>query len=155
MPRCSTSRATATSGSTSTTTSAAMSSRPGLHEQRDVEHHEVVGVDLRREPPGDLHAHRRVDDQSEVLEGIGIVEDEVGHRGAVEGAVGRDDARTEALHHGGEHARCPARCSSRVIASASMITAPLAASSVETVDLPEPMPPVRPMRSTARTLLPG
>ena len=41
------------------------------------------------------------------------------------------------------------------MASASMITAPLAASSADTVDLPEPMPPVRPMRSTARTLLTG
>ena len=43
----------------------------------------------------------------------------------------------------------PGRCSSRVMASASTMTAPRAASSADTVDLPEPMPPVSPTRITA------
>ncbi len=42
----------------------------------------------------------------------------------------------------------PGCCTSRVMASASTMTAPLAASSADTVDLPDPMPPVRPMTST-------
>ena len=44
----------------------------------------------------------------------------------------------------------PGCCSSRVIASASMTTAPFAASSAETVDLPDPIPPVSPMQRTGR-----
>ncbi len=39
----------------------------------------------------------------------------------------------------------------RVMASASITTAPRSASSADTVDFPEPIPPVSPMSSTART----
>ena len=43
----------------------------------------------------------------------------------------------------------PGRWSSRVMASASTMTAPRAASRADTVDLPEPMPPVSPTRITS------
>jgi hypothetical protein len=36
------------------------------------------------------------------------------------------------------------------MASASMMTAPFSDKSVDTVDLPDPMPPVKPIRSTAQ-----
>ena len=39
----------------------------------------------------------------------------------------------------------PARCSSRVIASPSMMMAPCSANKADTVDLPEPIPPVSPI----------
>ena len=45
----------------------------------------------------------------------------------------------------------PGCCTSRVMASASMITAPRAASRADTVDLPDPIPPVRPMVRTPGT----
>src|SRR5262245_58933600 len=44
-------------------------------------------------------------------------------------------------------------CNPRAISSASTITAPRAASIEETVDFPEPMPPVKPTSSTAASAL--
>ena len=41
--------------------------------------------------------------RAEVLERVGVVEHEVGHRRPVEGAVGGDDPGPEALHHRREH----------------------------------------------------
>ena len=45
----------------------------------------------------------------------------------------------------------PGTWSERTMASASITTAPRSANLTETVDLPEPIPPVRPMRSTPGT----
>jgi hypothetical protein len=44
-----------------------------------------------------------VHDPVEVLEGVRVVEDDLGHRGPVEGAVLADDAGAEALDHGLVH----------------------------------------------------
>ena len=137
MPRCSTSRATATSGSTSTTTSAAMSSRPDSTSSGHVQHHEVVGVGLGLQPAGDLHAHRRVHDVPEVLRapsGSLKTRSATAWRSSVPSAATIPAPKRSTI---AANTSVPGCCSSRVMASASMITAPLAARRADTVDLPD------------------
>ena len=44
---------------------------------------------------------------------------------------------------------CPGSCSSLTTASASITTAPRSASPADTVDFPDPIPPVSPITSTS------
>ncbi len=74
-----------------------------LHEQRHVEHHHVVGVDLGRETNGDLCRYRRMNDRVQVGQRRGIGEDEIGDRLPIEPAIGGDDLRSEPFDHGLEH----------------------------------------------------
>ena len=63
--------------------------------------------------------------------------------------VGGDDARTEPLDHRRQHRRARLLQLADDGVGVDDLGAPLAASAAETVDLPEPIPPVSPMTSTA------
>ena len=76
MPRCATSRSTATSVGTSTTIDRGEPTTTGFDEQRDVEDDDVVGVLLGRDPPSRLGADRWVHDLVECLQRLGVVEDD-------------------------------------------------------------------------------
>ena len=79
----------------------------------------------------------------------GSREHEVGHRRAVERAVGAPRSPGPKRSTIARKTSVPGSWSSRVIASASITTAPRSARSVDTLDLPEPIPPVSPTSSTA------
>ena len=127
MPRCSTRRSTATSGRHVDHDDRGEPATSGLDQQRDVEHDDVVGVVLGRDPASRLGADRGMDDRVECLQRLRVVEDDRGEPRTVEAAVAVEDRRAEPLDDGREH-RLPGSCSSRVIASASITTAPWAAS---------------------------
>ena len=67
------------------------SRRRRVGDQRDVEDDHLVRAGVGGEPPGDLGAHRRVDDGIEVLHRSGVAEHERGQLRPVERAVGGDD----------------------------------------------------------------
>ena len=75
----------------------------GFPQQWYVEQHDVVGVRLLGDPPLDLLVHPRVHDRAQRSERIGVAEDDVRHRLAVERSVTGDDSLPEAFTHLGEH----------------------------------------------------
>ena len=149
-PRNVTSRSTATSVGTSTTMTAA-NSRPGLTLSNG------VSSTTTRSVSASASMRRAISSRTagwtmlvEVLQGGVVVERDRRQRRPVELAVGPDDHRRRSARRGARAAACPACCSSLTMASASTITAPRAASIADTVDLPEPMPPVRATNLTRR-----
>ncbi len=66
-------------------------------EQRDVQHHDVVGAG-KPVPTGDhLQADGRMGDGVEIGQGLGVAEDQGGHLGAVDPPLGVDDLGPEAV----------------------------------------------------------
>ena len=150
-PRWSTRRATAMSGSVSTTIVPAVSSRPALDQERHVEHHHVVGRRRLLEPAVDLGADRRVHDGVQVRQ-----------RSSSPKTMSATAWRSRDRRAGRCRARTarpwPRRPAPRAPAAPARwhrrrsTTAPRSASAADTVDLPDPIPPVRPTSSTAGTV---
>ena len=127
--RCSPRRPVSTSSGTSRTTTRSVSRSASIRRLR-------------------LGADGRVDDPVQVLEGVRVVEHDLGEglaRSSVPSAARMPGPKRSTM---AARTGWPGSCSSRVMASASMITAPRSASSLDTVDLPAPMPPVSPTRIT-------
>lgn len=101
---------------------------------------------LRRPAPD-----RRMGDALERGERRRVAEDDPAQGGAVQGPVGPEDPLPEALPDLLE-CRLPGSTTSRAILSASTTTAPSSASLADTVDFPDPIPPVSPMRSMSPIL---
>ena len=83
------------------------------------------------------------------FERIGVVEHDLGDTGPVEPTVGIDDVGTEALHHLVEHDRT-GRLELLDDGVGVDETAPRSARAPDTVDFPDPIPPVSPINSTPR-----
>ena len=116
-----------------------------LDEQRHVVHDDRVGG-CRRDQLGGPGAHERVGDPLEVARACGVAEHERAERGPVERAVGRRAPAGRTVDDRGE-AAVPGATTSRASGRRRRPPAPELASRADTVDLPEPMPPVRPTRS--------
>ncbi len=63
--------------------------------ERDVEHHHAVGLSQRRHPLADHRADVREGEPLQILPGVRVVEDELGERGTIEGAVVPNDVGAE------------------------------------------------------------
>ena len=145
-PRYRTSRSTWTSTGTSTTILPCRSRSRVLGQQRDVEHDDLVGRCQRIDSAIDLGADRRVHDRVEVAQRIGVVEDDRRQLGAPQCTASSSSTSSPNRSAIASTTGDPGCCTSRVMASASMISAPRAASIELTVDFPEPIPPVSPTR---------
>ena len=75
----------------------------------------------------------------------GSVNTIAGERGPVERTVGGEHLRAERRRHRGQAGRSRVDTPSRANPSESISTAPRSTSTAETVDLPEPIPPVTAM----------
>ena len=107
----------------------------------------------RRPVPADQLGHaladERVDDRVQVGARLLVVEHDLGERGAVEAAVRPTTPVAEPRDHGVETG-VPGSTTSRAIASASITTAPCPAQQAATVLLPDPTPPLSPIRTPPR-----
>ena len=122
---------------------------PGLDEQLDLDHHDGV-VGAGRDPAVHLRHDRRVGDRLEGAPAVVVGEREVGECGPVQRAVGVEDPGPESVGErrqrrlpGLDH---PAR--DRV---GIHHVAPRCPKRSATVDLPEPIPPVRATSSTTKS----
>ena len=74
---------------------AVVATLPTLGHQGDVEHHDRVALGQCRHPLGDHRAHMGEREPLEILPRLGIIEDDLGERGPIEGAVIAEDFGTE------------------------------------------------------------